>query len=470
MAIYHLSGQVIKRSEGRSSVAAAAYRLGLSMVDDRTGERHDYTRKSGVDGWAQMTPDNAPAWMADPATCWNSVEAVEKRKDAQLCREFNIALPRELDDFEQKQLTCDWVRRNFVANGQAATIAFHHLDSDNPHAHIMVSMREINPDGWGKKARTWGERKDELGTLRRTWADTANTALEQAGCSERIDHRSLEAQGLDRQPTRHMGPKATAIERRGETPDRARIVMPTPAAMDHSQALAERQREQAKPQRQQTPQEAAQAAWQARATVLTELAQKGQQAAQVARERMEQRKREREAAEATHAATLADAKQHRHWQALAAAQAKEKYNSMAGWHAGHRIRSRLGWIPDEVKEAQATADAAKASEQRRKARAEKAEARAKKERDAAQEAAQAHTAAAADFGKVSGALGGVERQRNAHLEQSPQAQERRRQDRERERARQQREAEQAELYRHMIQQRQHQPEQAKPRRGYTYGQ
>lgn len=469
MAIYHLSGQVIKRSEGRSSVAAAAYRLGLSMVDDRTGERHDYTRKSGVDGWAQMTPDNAPAWMADPAVCWNSVEAVEKRKDAQLCREFNIALPRELDDFEQKQLACDWVRRNFVANGQVATVAFHHLDGDNPHAHIMVSMREITPDGWGKKARTWDTRKDELGQLRRSWEHDANTALERAGCSERIDHRSLKAQGLDRQPTRHMGPKATAIERRGETPDRARIVMPTPASMDHAQALADRQREQAKPPRQQTPQEAAQAAWQARATELSELAQKGQQAATVARERMEQRKREREAAEATHAATLADAKQHRHWQALAATQAKENHNFATGWHAGHRIRSRLGWIPDEVKEAQAKADAAKASEQRRKARAEKAEARAKKERDAAQEAAQAYTAAAADFGKVSEALADVERARHAHWEQSPQAQERRRQDREREQARQHRQAAEAENFQHMLQ-RCPQPSQAKPRRGFTFGQ
>lgn len=96
MAIFHLHAQVIKRSEGRSSVAAAAYRLGVALEDPRTGLRHDFSRKGGVSGSLTLAPDNAPAWASDPAQLWANVETIEKRKDAQLCREFDIALPREL--------------------------------------------------------------------------------------------------------------------------------------------------------------------------------------------------------------------------------------------------------------------------------------------------------------------------------------------------------------------------------------
>lgn len=230
MAIYHFSVQIIKRSSGRSSVAAAAYRLGLDMTDERTGNRHNFTRKRGVDGWEQMLPAGAPAWMADPAACWNFVEAFERRSDAQLCREIDIALPRELDKKQMKDLTRAWVQKACVDRGMVATVAWHDLDSDNPHAHVMLSLREVGPDGWGKKVREWND-KAVLQQWRETWAAETNAALEAAGSRERIDHRSLKGQGLDRVPTRHMGPKATAMERRGETPERQRVVMPTPDSM-----------------------------------------------------------------------------------------------------------------------------------------------------------------------------------------------------------------------------------------------
>lgn len=243
MAIYHFSAQVIGRSSGRSSVAAAAYRLGVSMDDARTGQRHDYTRKGGVDGWEHMTPPGAPGAMTDPAQCWNSVEQVEKRQDAQLCRELNMALPRELTPQQMQELTRAWVGKNCVDRGMVATVAWHHLDGENPHAHVMLSMRELTPEGWGKKARDWNS-KEVLEQWRESWGQEANKALELAGSQARIDHRSLKDQGLEQEPQRHMGPKATAIERRGETPARSRYIHPTPKGMDHEQAKREREREQ----------------------------------------------------------------------------------------------------------------------------------------------------------------------------------------------------------------------------------
>lgn len=244
MAIYHFSAQVIKRSEGRSSVAAAAYRLGVSMYDARTGNIHDYTRKGGVHGWEQLLPENAPSWMADPAECWNSVEAVEKRKDAQLCREINMALPRELNTEQMKNLTRSWVNDNCVSKGLVATVAWHELDSENPHAHVMLSMRPIENETWGKKPQDWNKRKDELEQWRESWAKSANAALADAGHAERIDHRSLKDQGIERQAQIHMGPKATAMERRGETPDRQRYIHPTPNSMSHEVAKQEQAKEQ----------------------------------------------------------------------------------------------------------------------------------------------------------------------------------------------------------------------------------
>ncbi|HEF1863715.1 TPA: MobA/MobL family protein, partial [Stenotrophomonas maltophilia] len=149
MAIFHHSTQVIGRSSGRSSVGAAAYRLGVELVDQRTGQAFDYTRKAGVDSWHTIAPDNAPAWVNDAGELWNAVEAAEKRKDAQLCREVNVALPRELTPDQMKALALDYAREQWAARGMVAVVAFHDLDSANPHFHAMLTMREIGPDGFG---------------------------------------------------------------------------------------------------------------------------------------------------------------------------------------------------------------------------------------------------------------------------------------------------------------------------------
>jgi len=161
MAIYRLSAQVISRSAGRSATAAAAYRAGVLIEDRRTGQAHDYERRSGVVHAEILAPENMPTWMMDREALWNAVEAVEKRKDAQLSREVQLALPHELDAAERLALVQDYVRQAFVAHGMVADIAIHapHRQGDyrNWHAHVMLTMRAITVEGFGKKERAWNE-------------------------------------------------------------------------------------------------------------------------------------------------------------------------------------------------------------------------------------------------------------------------------------------------------------------------
>lgn len=213
VAIYHFSAQIIGRSAGRSSVAASAYRAGVSLTDERTGQVHDFTRKRGVDFSAVLAPVDSPAWALDRATLWNKVEAIEKRKDAQVCREFNIALPVELTHDQKIEVAREWADREMVAKGMVVQFDAHDLASHNPHVHLMVTMRRIEGDGFGQKAREWND-KAQLEAWRVSWEEYANAALKRAGRAERVDHRTLEAQGIDHVPTTHLGPHASAVERR----------------------------------------------------------------------------------------------------------------------------------------------------------------------------------------------------------------------------------------------------------------
>lgn len=251
MAIYRLSAQVISRAEGRSATAAAAYRSGMTIKDRRTGEVHDYERRGGVEHEEIMAPPETPAWMLDREALWNSVEIVEKRHDAQLSREVQLALPNELSGEARLSLVRSFVREQFVGQGMIADIAIHaaHRQGDdrNAHAHVMLSLRTITPDGFSQKNRAWNERP-LLGHWRSEWAEHVNRALERAGSTARVDHRSLEAQRadvlrqaaearaandsdradvldidaviLDRQPQPKIGHNAMALERRGERTDR----------------------------------------------------------------------------------------------------------------------------------------------------------------------------------------------------------------------------------------------------------
>lgn len=224
MAIYHLTAKVISRSAGRSAVAAAAYRSGERLKDAREGKTHDYSRREDVEHSEIMAPETAPEWMRDREQLWNGVEAAERRSDAQLSREVEFALPRELSRAEQIETTRAFVQREFVDRGMVADIAIHAPagadGQEQPHAHVMLTMRSLTGAGFGPKTQEWNG-KDTLENWRSAWADHANRALERAGHSARIDHRSYEAQGIDREPTQHLGPTAVRLTREGKRSDRA---------------------------------------------------------------------------------------------------------------------------------------------------------------------------------------------------------------------------------------------------------
>ena len=207
MAIYHASAKIISRSNGKSVVAAAAYRVGDKFKDERLGETFDYTKKQGVDSTIILAPDNAPDWIYNRERLWNTVEAVERRKDSQLAREFNIALPVELNKEQMKDLAQGYVQEQFVNRGMIADVAFHDLDTNNPHFHVLLTMRHITKKGFGKKNRTWNS-TDLLVEQREAWANHVNIALERVGyVEEKIDHRTLVAQGITNRIAQvHLGP------------------------------------------------------------------------------------------------------------------------------------------------------------------------------------------------------------------------------------------------------------------------
>jgi Ti-type conjugative transfer relaxase TraA len=204
MAIYHLTAKVVSRAKGQSAVASAAYRAGESLHDERYGMTHDYTRKEGVEHSEILLPQGAPKSLADRETLWNQIEANEKRKDSQLARELEIGLPVELTHGENVELVRDYVKTHFVSKGMIADFSIHEDDPNNPHAHILLTMREVTPEGFGQKVRSWNAKADLL-KWRETWAETANEHLAQAGHAIRIDHRTLEAQNIELEPGRKIG-------------------------------------------------------------------------------------------------------------------------------------------------------------------------------------------------------------------------------------------------------------------------
>src|SRR5712692_1979558 len=220
VAIYHFTAKVIRRSHGRSAVAAAAYRSASAFTDQRQGQSFDYSDKSDVIHSEIFLPTGAPAWVDDRETFWNAAEAAEKRRDGQVAREVEFALPEELKDFEAIGLAREFVEREFVARGMVADLNVH-WDEGNPHAHVMLTMREVTSEGFGHKVREW----NQVGLLREWrehWADLANQHLMRAGYDVHVDHRSFKDQGIELEPTSHLGRAVDEMRGRGEYPERAR--------------------------------------------------------------------------------------------------------------------------------------------------------------------------------------------------------------------------------------------------------
>lgn len=248
MAIYHFSGQILGRKPkrnpdgsyrpGSNAVAAAAYRAGERLTDRGKNEVHDYSRRGGVAHSEILAPPGSAPWLTDRETLWNTVEAMEVRKDAQLAREFNMALPYELGPDDRLALVRTFLETHFVRRGMVADFALHdpvpeHGQSEkNFHAHVLLTLRRATARGLDPvKTREWNS-KDLLNVWRAEWAVACNLALERAGKRVKIDHRTLEAQRkealarrdvaraleLNRTPEIHVGPKARQIARNGRNP------------------------------------------------------------------------------------------------------------------------------------------------------------------------------------------------------------------------------------------------------------
>lgn len=282
MSIYHCSIKIIGRNGGRSAVSAAAYRSGEKLTSDETGIIHDYTRKGGVIMNEIILPDNAPDRLLDREVLWNEVQQVEKRADAQFAREVEVAFPNELSREEQIECVRDFIKENFTSKGMIADWALHDKGDGNPHAHIMLTVREINEEeGWqSKQTSVFANGRDKNGkaiydpskpsydpkdrehtsqyripvldengnqkTRVRKGKGTeylwerisipANDWNEHSKCEQwrkswaehcnrylppelHIDHRSYERQGLEIEPTIHEGVTARQMEKEGRHPN-----------------------------------------------------------------------------------------------------------------------------------------------------------------------------------------------------------------------------------------------------------
>lgn len=227
MAIYHLSVKPVQRSKGRSATAAAAYRAGEKVTDERTGEEHDYGRKKGILYKEIITPDGSDITREK---LWNMAEAAEKRKDGTTAREYEIALPSELPEKERIELAREFAGKLAQVQGVAVDVCIHAPssggDERNYHAHLLTTTRQYAGGELGKKADVelsdrdrkkigLDTRKEALQGVRAEWANMVNEALDKAKIAERVTHKSLAAQGIERAPSVHLGPTATAMERRG---------------------------------------------------------------------------------------------------------------------------------------------------------------------------------------------------------------------------------------------------------------
>jgi len=202
LAIYHLTATVISRARGQRIVASAAARSATTLYDEYYGITHNHSRKRGVTHVEIMAPAGSPAWVQDRALLWNRVEAAERRVDSQLARELEVGLPVELSQDQSVALLRDFITRQFLAEEMIADFSVRRDNPNNPHAHILLTLRKATLSGFGPKVREWN-RKTNLMDWRSAWAERANQHLARAGHDARIDHRTLEAQQIELAP----GPK-----------------------------------------------------------------------------------------------------------------------------------------------------------------------------------------------------------------------------------------------------------------------
>ena len=234
MAIYHLSIKTVGRSQGRSATAAAAYRSGEKIADRTSGQVFDYTRKRGVEHTEIVLPTKAALqdinWARDRQALWNAAEVAERRKDARVAREYELAIPHELNKTERAALVREFSR--YLANRYGVGVDFSvhkaHREGDqrNHHAHVLTTTREVAPTGLHAKAalelsetdrakRGLPHSRTEFVEIRERWAELSNEHLKAQGHDARIDHRTLAVQGIDRPPTVHLGRRRHGVDAPG---------------------------------------------------------------------------------------------------------------------------------------------------------------------------------------------------------------------------------------------------------------
>lgn len=241
MAIFHMSFSNISAGKGRSAIASAAYRSGKKLFDQKEGRSYFYARSVMPESFI-LTPKNAPAWASDREKLWNEVERKDRRANSRYAKEFNVALPVELSEDEQKELLTKYVQENFVDEGMVADVAIHRDHPDNPHAHVMLTNRPFNPDGtWGLKSKrenildengnktytgnsrfprsrkVWlvdWDKKEKINQWRHNWAVSVNQVLEQKNIPDRISEKSFIEQGIDDTPMQHEGINSKRYERK----------------------------------------------------------------------------------------------------------------------------------------------------------------------------------------------------------------------------------------------------------------
>lgn len=217
MAIPFTRAKIISRAAGQSVVACAAYRAGEKLKDRTAEKTFDYRKKKGLIDEGITVPKDAPEWMKDRGELWNRIEEQENRKDAQLAREFIVAVPHELGT--DGYMAIREIARGLAARGMVVDWTIHQPskegDQRNIHAHLITTMREIKNEGFGNKRREWNERK-YLDGIKADIAESFNKRLRSMGLAE-IDPRSYEQQGIkERKPGKHLGVEKTAIRRKEE--------------------------------------------------------------------------------------------------------------------------------------------------------------------------------------------------------------------------------------------------------------
>ena len=233
MASYHFHTKHVTRSKGYSSVGAIAYRTASRLRDERTGELFDFTRRRGVAHTEMVFPQSAQGddhWARDRDRLWNAAEAAEKRKDARPAREFELSLPHELEQVDRVALARAFAREIADRYNIAVDFAVHkpHRSGDqrNHHAHILTTTRELGSSGLGPKAALEWSNTDrakhrlmptgqEIKVLRGRWGQLTNELLQQRNVAARVDHRTLKEQGIDREPTTHLGRAVMGMQRCG---------------------------------------------------------------------------------------------------------------------------------------------------------------------------------------------------------------------------------------------------------------